>query len=243
MRKIFLLLAIFIIAGTASAETSNSASESENTNAEAGPAPKIANNGQSFKNFSIFLDFGEKYMVSGSWYNSLHNGLTPTPTSLSSLGSGVGFDLYLTKLFGISLAYDYLDMLFANAPNVTSLDVSTCSSIKAQVLMRIPFFQRDNKAMFFRIFAGPNYSFFDATSDLKNLITSSANKSGYTVTFYNGPATGIGFSGGAGYMFEINHLDLGVDFIVDYKNVEYPAATTSIDMLEVGLQFRIGLDF
>lgn len=239
MRKIFLLLSIFIIASTSSAETLSS-NDSETAPAESG-TPAITNN-EAYKNFSLFLDFGEKYLLGGSWYNSLHNGLTPTPTSLSSLCSGVGFDLYFTKLFGISLGYDYFDMLFANAPNVNSLDVSTCSSIKAQVLMRIPFFQRGNKEMFIRVFAGPNYSFFDATSDLKNLITSSANAAGYTVTFYNGPATGIGFSGGAGYLFEINHLGLGVDFVLDYKNVQYQGASSSINMLDAGLQFRISLD-
>ena len=109
--------------------------------------------------------------------------------------------------------------------------------------MRIPVYQQGGKAMFIRLFAGPNFSFFDLSGDLKNLLISSAAASGYTISFYTGPATGFGFTGGAGYLYENNNWSYGLDFVVDYKNVEYPGASENIDMLETGLQFRIGYDF
>lgn len=202
-----------------------------------------ADNG-GIKNFSLYVKLGEQTLIGGQWDKDLINGLTPAPNSILGYNLGLGFDWYFSDTFGVSLGYDADDELLALSPQTDVLDVSSSPSIKALFLMRFLLSKNDNQpAFFFRIFAGPNFTFFNISPSLKSLIESSTSFSGNPVSFYNGPATGFGFTGGFGIMLQKDNFGYGIDFTLDDKNVEFSGASQGIDLVELGFSTRVCFDF
>jgi hypothetical protein len=203
--------------------------------------------GNSFKNFSIFLNVGSAYLLSGKMYDYLHGSITPTPT-LTSSSIGVGMDWYFLKYLGISLGCDFYGMQATASQISSSLSIGSGATVKAMLMGRIPFkpfIDEDDSFMglALRVFAGPTYSTFSFSDDYKSLVEKAYANAGYTVRWYTDPATGIGAIGGIGLLFENNHFGCGLDVFAQDKTIKWPADTIVYDWFEIGTAVRVSFDF
>ncbi len=229
-------------------EAASTADSSDSTSAQAqtvGTNEPLKTGGNSFKDVSIFINICSDYLISGKMYDSIHWGFSPTPESIGSISAGIGIDWYFLKYVGISLSYDYYAISVSFPKGYSSLLFGYGGTAKAMLIARIPFkpfINRDDRFMGLavRFFAGPNFTTFDLSSDYKSLAEASASE---TIHWYTGPATGIGYIGGIGVLFEYNHFGCGLDIFAQNKTVKYTEAADNIDWFEIGCAFRISFDF
>jgi hypothetical protein len=188
------------------------------------------------KNYSVYLDLGWGGLLSGKLYDLGKKSLTPSPDSISDMKLGIGFDWYMMQNFGLSLSYDFLGTISAKSSKVTRpLSIGNVGSISLQMIGRIPVFSDSSSTYYIKLFAGPNFNYFDLSSDYKSLFRG--------LNWYAGPAMGFGAAGGIGLLVQYEAFDIGGDVFVQYKSFKYADAPQAIDFADVGLNMRIGLDF
>jgi len=91
---------------------------------------------------------------------------------------------------------------------------------------------------------GPQFAFFDMTSDLRNLILTSAQSQGYSISLYTGDATGVGLAIRASLQWYIQgpvYLKAGVEFVS--MPTKYSGATTTFDGQYWNFPIGVGLSY
>ncbi len=213
------------------------------TPAAGAASPPLADKNPNKDNPLRVVEFDLEYvpgsLVSGNQYKLLNDGLSPKPTSLNNGGFGLSVRIFPVQFLGLGVRYN--NSTVTASTQSESLKAYSISAVSVFGTLRYLFESR-NFALELQL--GPQFAFFDMTSDLRNLILTSAQSQGYSISLYTGDATGVGLAIRASLQWYIQgpvYRKAGVEFVS--MPTKYSGATTTFDGQYWNFPIGVGLSY
>lgn len=197
----------------------------------------------NYRPFRVQLKFIPEFLTGGS-LGGMSNSLSYTADSIPIVYYGIEMDYYLFNFLGIMAGYDFLGSMQYIKYEQRAVNISSMSRIILGIIGKFTIFNlRDESSSFsknlicdLKLCAGMNYGFFDYQNDYKTNKTS--------MTYYTGPASGLGFYAGGGLEFLFSYLMIGAQVYFNYNNFNYSAAASRpFSMITIEVPIYIGLAF
>jgi hypothetical protein len=199
---------------------------------------------QEIGRFGLYLAFSPGWLFSGKQKETADDTITPKPQSYGIADIELGLFAYVNRYFGLEANYAMYGEVEAEHEDIDKpLSLYEYWRIQAGPVIRLPL-NSGSITFVFSFAGGINYCSLDLSDDYKDLIRDSAAAMGYSVEFYDKPATGVGgYARIALDIFFGRHFFIGMGLQYEYLNTKFQGASEKLDGHAIFVPLRAGIAF